>query len=314
MKNTLKNLNVFLKPHQQGIINKLTEENPIIDSIPVRAASHGIYNVYAQTSEINPMAEVDFDAELPTVGISFELGRTRLGKIGGKLPIPQDAATEVGGYSAYADARIPGLIAKSGNDQEYRIYYSGFLKSAIANGKAVSVGGSTANKQYSLVAVTYNEDSTVGLYNPKTLSNGKIFETLPLNNGAVYEIEVGDAKCLGKMIACYMQFGLQLADPRLVGALVNIQPAANVSDRDKIDGLPTAMQMDDLLAGVRAGTNTVIYCHPSLGKKMASKFQLSQRQVGNGETGVRYALYDWQGIPVVTSYNLAWGNEAVISL
>jgi len=314
MKNTLKNLNVFLKPHQKGIINKLTEENPIIDTIPVRAASHGIYNVYPTISEITGMSEVDFDEELPTVGISFELGRTKLGKIGGKLPIPKDAATEVGGYSAYADARLPNIIAKSGNDQEYRLYYLGFLKSALANGKAVSVGGATPNKQYSLVAVTYDEDSTVGLYNPKTLSNGKLFEQLVLNGGNEYEVEAGGKKFIGKMIASFMQFGLQLADPRLVGALVNIEPAVNASDRDKIDGLPTAAQMDDLLSGVRAGTNTVIYCHPTLAKTMATKFQLPQRQIGNGETGVRYALYDWQGIPVVTSYNIGWGNEAVVSL
>lgn len=314
MKDTLKNLNALLEPRQQGIINRLTEENPILDSIPVRAASHGIYNVYATASDVTPMQETDFDDELPTVGISFELGRTKLGKIGGKLPIPQDAAIEVGGYPAYAEARMPTIIAKSGNEQEYRIFYKGFLKSAIANGKAVSVGGTTPNKQYSLVAVTYDEDSTVGLYNPKTLSTGKIFEQLVLNGGNVGLIDVGGKSILGKIMVAYMQFGLQLADPRLVGALVNIEPTANVSDRDKIDGLPTAAQMDDLLAGVRAGANTVIYAHPALAKKMASKFQLPQRQVANGESSVRYALFDWQGIPFVTSYNLGWGNEAVISL
>ena len=318
MKNTLKNLNVWLTPHQQGVLNRLTEENPILDSIPVRAASHGIYNVYADTTEITGMSEVDFDEELPTVGVSFELGRTRLGKIGGKLPIPQDAATEVGGYSAYANARMPSIIAKSGNDHEYRLYYKGFLKAAIDNGKAVSVGGSTANKQFSLVAVTYDMDSTVGLYNPKATSvgmgRGVIFEELVLNGGNVSEIEVGGKKCLGKIIAAYMQFGLQLADPRLVGALVNIQPAQNGTDRDKIDGLPTAAQMDDLLAGVRAGANTVIYCHPTIAQKMASKFQLTQRRIANGDTSVRYAMYDWQGVPVITSYNIGWGNEAVVSL
>ena len=152
------------------------------------------------------------------------------------------------------------------------------------------------------------------LYNDKTLSNGKLFEQLVLNGGAEYEVEAGGKKFIGKMIASYMQFGLQLADSRLVGALVNIEPTANASDRDKIDGLPTANQMDDLLSGVRAGANTVIYCHPTLAKKMATKFQLAQRQVGNGENSIRYALYDWQGIPVITSYNIGWGNEEVLSL
>jgi len=83
MKNTLKDLNVFLHPKQKAILNNLTEKNPIIDSIPVKPASHGFYNVFAKTTSIDGMEEVDFDEELPTVGISFELGQERLGKNGG---------------------------------------------------------------------------------------------------------------------------------------------------------------------------------------------------------------------------------------
>lgn len=315
MKNTLKDINVFLAKKQQGIVNTLVEKNPIIDTIPVRGASHGFYNVYSKVNDIDSMGEVDYDAELPTVGISFELGRTRLGKIGGKLPIPQDAAKEMGGYERYANTRAPLIIAKSSNDNESRIYYRGFLKAAIDNGKAVGCGGTTANKQYSMAFVTWDYDSTVGLYNPNSLSNGKLFETIALNGGNEYEIEVGGKKCIGKMLAMYMEFGVQLANPNAVAALLNIEPTANISDPDKIDGLPTRLQIEDRLSAVRANpAQTFIYCHPTLLGYLALKYQLPQRVITNDTTGLRYKLVDWNGIPLVGSYNLNWGTEAVVVL
>ena len=315
MKNTLKDINVYLAKKQQGLVNALLEKNPIIDSMPMKPASHGFYNVYSKVTDIDAMGEVDYDEELPTVGISFDLGRTRLGKIGGKLAMPQDAAKEMGGYSKFANDRVPLIIGKSGNENEARIYYRGFIKSAIANGKVTSCGGSTANKQYSMAFVHYDQDSTVGLYNPNSVSNGKLFATLALNGGNEYEIEVNGKKCIGKMLAMYMEFGVQLADPKAIGALVNIEPKANVSDPDKIDGLPTRMQIEDRLSGVRANpANTYIYCHPTLLGYLAIKYQLPQRVITNQDTGIRYTLVDWNGVPMVGSYNINWGTEAVVSL
>lgn len=315
MKNTLKDINVYLSQKQQGLVNALLENNPIIDSLPMKPASHGFYNVYSKVAEIDGMSEVDYDEELPTVGISFDLGRTRLGKIGGKLPMPQDAAKEMGGYAKFANDRLPLIIGKSGNDNEKRIYYRGFLKSAIASGNVAGCDGKTAGKQYSMAFVHYNSDSTVGLYNPNSVSNGKLFTTNPLNGGNEYEIEVGGKKCIGKMIAMYMEFGIQLADPNAVGALVNIQPTANNTDKDKIDGLPTRMQIEDRLAAVRADVgSTYIYAHPTLIGYLALKYQLPQRTITNETTGLRYSLTDWNGIPMVGSYNIDWGKEDVINL
>lgn len=316
MKNTLHDINIFLAKKQQGIINTLLESNPIIGTLPVKAASHGFYNVYSKVSEIDAMGEVDYDEELPTVGISFDLGKTRLGKIGGKLPMPHDAAKEMGGYAKYAEDRIPSIIAHSGNVNEASIYYNGFFKFALGNGNMTSVGGSTANKQYSMIAVHYDMDSTVGLYNPNSLSNGKMFETLFLNGGTEYEIEyAAGKKCIGKMIAMFMELGLQLADDRYVAGLCNIEPTQNATDRDKIDGLPTRMQIEDMLGKVRAnGANTVVYCHPTLIGLLALKFQIEQRVTTNETTNIRYQILDWNGIPFVGSYNVLWGKEPVTSV
>lgn len=315
MKNTLKDLNVYLSDKQQGLINTLVENNPIIDSIPVKASSHGIYNVYGKVTDIDAMQEVDYDAELPVVSISYDLGRTRLGKIGGKLPMPMDAAKEMGGFERFANDRYPQIIAKSGNDNEARIYYKGFLASAIKNQQIVSAGGTTPDKQYSMVMVHYDPDTTTGLYNANSLSNGKLFATLMLNGGKIYELDLPDgSKPLGKMMAMFMEFGLQLADPNAVGAIVNIEPTASNSDPDKIAGLPSAMMIDDRLAAVRANTgSTFIYCHPTLMNYLANKYQLERRSVTNGATGVSYSLTEWNGVPIIGSYNILWGKESVVA-
>lgn len=314
MKNTLKDLNVYLSKKQSGVINTLVEQNPILGSIPVKPASHGFYNVYPVVNGITPMQEVDYDTELPTVGISFELGRERLGKIGGTLPIPQDAAKEMGGYDVYANSRLPTIIAEAGNTQEKRIFYKGFLKRALANGKAVSCGGTTPNKQWNICAVHWDNDSTVGLYNGNSLSNGKIFVQLALNGGKVYKVQaLGNA--LGAEVAAWLEFGLQLADDRYVAALVNIEPKQNADNPDKIDGLPTAMQLEDMIAQVRGdAATTVIYCHQALIGKLAAKFQFTQRTVTNADTGVSYQIDEWQRIPFIGSYNVGWGEDAVINL
>lgn len=314
MKNTLKDLNVYLQPKQKTILNTLVEENTLLGSIPVKPASHGVYNVYARTTGIDEMQEVDFDQELPTVGISFDLAQARLGKIGGTLAIPQDAAQEMGGYSKYAADRLPKIIAKAGNTQETKIYYNGLMQAAIANKNIVDGGGKTANKQYSMIAVHWDEGSVTGLYNPNDVSNGKLFVQKPLNGGMEYKVK--DLNwAIGKEVACWLQFGLQIADPRYVKAIANIEPTANATDRDKIDGLPTGMMIDDLLTSVRGnGSNTVIYCHPALLRMLGLKFKLEERKYTDPSTNVTYTILTWMDIPFVTSHNIFWGTEDVVKV
>lgn len=315
MKNTLQDIAVSLSRTQAGIVNDLVEKNTIIGTMPMAPASHGFYNVYTKVADVDTMDEVDYDEELPLVGISFDLGRTTLGKIGGKLPMPQDAVRAMGGYANYAAKRIPLIIGKSGNKNEERIYYTGFVKAAIQNGKATDCGGTTANKQYSMTFVRYDKDATTGLYNPNSLSNGKLFVTNMLNGGNEYELDIHGRHPIGKMLAMYMELGIQLADPEGVGAILNIEAKANATDPDKIDGLPTRMMIEDRLAGVRADmSSTFIYAHPSLIGYLALKYQLPQRVVTNETTGVRYSLTDWNGIPMIGSYNILWGKEEVITL
>lgn len=314
MKNTLQDLNVFLSEKQKPVLDALTNENPMLAAIPVKPATHGIYNVYAATTAIDELSEVDFDAALPAVGVSFELGQANLAKIGGTLPMPQDAASLMGGYAKFANDRIPKIISRAGNAHEARLYYKGFLKYALANNNAVSAGGKTANKQFSMVAVHFDSDSVTGLYNPKSLNDGKLFTMLPLNNGAEHKVDaLGGA--IGREIAIYMHYGLQLADPRYVKAIVNIEPKPNENDKDKIDGLPTGMMIDDLINDVQGNPgNTVIFCNPIIRRYLGLKYNLEKRVVTDAQGRVTYEIFSWSDITFVTSHNIYKGTESVIEI
>lgn len=316
MKNTLQDLNVFMSDKQVGILNALTNDNPMLAAIPVKPATHGIYNVYAATTAIDELGEVDFDAALPAVGVSFELNQANLAKVGGTLPMPQDAANLMGGYGTYANDRIPKIISRAGNAHEARLYYKGFMKYALDNKNVVSAGGSTPNKQFSMVAVHFDSDSVTGLYNPTVDGDGKLelFQMLALNGGTEHKLAALNG-AIGKEIALYMHYGLQLADPRYVKAIVNIEPRENSTDRDKIDGMPTGMMIDDLINDVQGNPgNTVIFCNPIIRRYLSLKYNLEKRVVTDAQGKVAYDIYSWSDITFVTSHNIYKGSEAVIDI
>ena len=316
MKNTLQDLNVFMSDKQSGILDALTNDNPMLAAIPVKPATHGIYNVYAATTSIDELGEVDFDAALPAVGVSFELNQANLAKVGGTLPMPQDAANLMGGYNTYANDRIPKIIAKAGNAHEARLYYKGFMKYALDNKNAVSAGGQTPNKQFSMVAVHFDSDSVTGLYNPTVDGDGKLelFQMLALNGGTEHKLAALNG-AIGKEIALYMHYGLQLADPRYVKAIVNIEPKENATDRDKIDGMPTGMMIDDLINDVQGNPgNTVIFCNPIIRRYLGLKYNLEKRVVTDAAGKVAYDIYSWSDITFVTSHNIYKGTESVIDI
>ncbi len=313
--NTIRDISVELSAKQIGIVNNMLENNPILDQMPVKGASHGFKNVYSEVKSISGVQEVQRDALLPLVNISTALGETTLGKIGGRLPIPKDHAMAVGGYDKFVGSRIPTIVGNGANANENRIYYDGFLRNAVKNGNFEKCGGTTANRQYSMVFVHYDPSSTIGLYNPNSVSNGKLFEQYFLWGGAVGEIELPDGtKCNGKMFCVEMEFGVQMANPDYVGALVNIEPTENATDKRRADGLPSPAQISKALTRVRAGRgNTFIYCHPMMRQWLAIEYNLSLRTVTNETTGMSYTMEYWGDTPIIGSYNVGWGNEAVIA-
>lgn len=321
MMKTLQDYNVFFSKRQQEIVNTLVESNPILATVPVKTASHGYKHAYAKVTRIQGPQEVQRDEELPEVGISFELADVTLGKIGGKLPIPKDSARQLGGYDRFVNDRVPSILANGANSNEKKIYYDGFVKFAVQNGRMYNGGGSTADAQSSMVAVHWDYATTCGLINPNAPSTHRLFETSFLNGGYESEIAYTGAdsqlhKTIGKVFVIEMEYGLMLGNPNYVAGIANIEFSANVSDPDKIDGLPSPMQIGKLISSVR-GTpgSTYVYCSPMLLQALAVKYNLGKVYINGSQNpqNVRYDIRDWNGIRFVSSYNLLDGTEAKMS-
>ena len=321
MMKTLQDYNVFFAKRQQEMVNTLVEENPILATVPVKTASHGYKHAYAQVRKATGPQEVQRDEELPEVAISFALADVTLGKIGGKMPIPKDSARQLGGYDKFVNERVPTILGIAANSNERKIYYDGFVKFAVQNGKMYNGGGTTDDAQHSMVAVHWDQASTCGLINPNAPSTHRLFETGFLNGG--YETEIAYTaedgtlkKAIGKIFTIEMEYGLMLGNPNYVAGIANIEFSANVSDPDKIDGLPSPMQIGKLLSGVRGNPgNTLVYCDPTLLQALAIKYNMGKVYVNAGQNpqNVRYDIRDWNGIRFVSSYNLLDGTEAKMS-
>ena len=66
---TLKELSVLFAKKQPKQVESITEDSPILDMIPFEEASHELWNVYEDATEITGAGFVDLDAPLPTVGM-----------------------------------------------------------------------------------------------------------------------------------------------------------------------------------------------------------------------------------------------------
>ncbi len=303
---TLKELAVQFSKKQPKQVDALTEKAPILDVIPFEEASHGLWNAYEDLSTVQGAGFVELNAPLPQVTADADLKKVDLAIMGGEIEVPEDKARMFGGKEQYFARKTEAILRASGMAAEKKIVYDNFRAFALDHGKALSAGADT-DDCYSIVAVRFEPSVTCGLYSPESFRRGSLLDQVPINNGGLYKNAAG-VLVYGMRLKGY--FGIQIADPRSVAAIVNIN-AANV---------PTAAQVDDLLAMVRAdAADTKLFLH------MRCKNLLNRYKAGDGngagslqtfaETRDLNRTFEaWNGIPLVTSYNLLEGAEAAVSL
>ncbi|EPR42723.1 hypothetical protein dsx2_2640 [Desulfovibrio sp. X2] len=305
---TLKDLAVNEAKKQAKQIDTLTEKAPILDVIPFSAASHGLWNAYEDMTNIVGAGFVDMNAALPSVSADSDLKKVDLGIMGGEIEVPEDKARMFGGKEKYFAKKMDAILRASGMSAEKAILYNNFRQFAIDKGKAV--GASATANCYSILAVRFEPEVTCGLYSPEgfAMRNG-LLDLMPINNGGLYKNSSG-VLVYGMRLKGY--FGVQIADPRTVAAIVNIDSTH----------VPTPAQIDDILANVRADSrDTKLFMH------MRCKNFLNKYKGGDGTTPGVGSLqtmpaskdldrtFDaWNGIPIVTSYNFLDGTESAVTL
>lgn len=285
------------QPHQ---VDSLTEEAPILDGIKFESATHALWNVAEEVTDIRGGGFVDMDAPLDYADVDSRLRKVDLSIMGTKMFCPEDKARAYGGKEKYFAKKTPKVLRKLGVDAEKAIVYRNLLPYAVDRGNLIDSGGA-GNENCVLLAVRWVPGETCGLFSPTGFGQGTLINVTALSSGSLYENDHG---ILGYGVRMKGYFGMQLLNPKTVAALVNITPQTR----------PTAMQVDDLLDKVRASKNTVLYCNPKVRTILGEIGKGAFMNMGPGDKAVDRRIAEWNGVPVITSYNFNEYSDAHIAV
>lgn len=308
---TLRTIALENSKKQPEQIDHLTEEAPILALIPFAPSTHDMWHVADELTSADSLGFVSMDAPLPEVESTTKLVKFDLAKMGGKIQVGEDKARQYGGAPKYFADKTAPVLKMTGMNTERIMVYDNFRQYAIdqvlagKTTKTVYSAGGSANANYSIVAVRFEEGTCSGLYNPKGFGKGVMFDTLAINNGALYDIGQG---VLGYGVRMKCDLGVQLTGVRNVGAIVNIDLVNNK--------LPTAMQMDDLLSDIRAtgSGRTMLLMHERVAKALGRSFKDGKIQMRDADTNIDHRVEAWDKVPILGSYNLYDGTEANVVL
>jgi hypothetical protein len=293
---------VAIAPKQKELIDSLTEESPLLQSLPVIQASSATANVYEKLLKVTGGSTVELDAPVPSGLFESKLEKTNLSKIQFKAEAGLDKISKFGGPTSYFGKQIKVLLKATGSAMEASLITDVLRAHAVDTGNVIDVEGSTADKQSSIVAVRWGEDATIGLTSKEMAGQGKTFDVQPLYGGNTY-LDSNDIACQGMLCTTFL--GLQIGDPGSVNAICNIQLTGTAK-------LPTAAQIDDLILSVKGGPgNTVLLCHPAIYNKAIKPLVTRTYSATDGNANASFG--HWDGIPVLATYNYAYDTEAVVS-
>lgn len=321
LNNTFRELAISLSPKQTQLVDYTLEDSPVLEMIPFLPTSNGLNHVYEELLDVSGNGMVDMDSELPYLDANTELKQTSVSVLGGQMEVGEDKARQFGGPGAYFQSKLPVILKKSGSDTETSILYNSLRAGAIAaaaNTKLVgrtdhliSAGGSD-NTNYSIIAVRWEPGAVNGLYDPAGFGNGMFYDMEAINGGELYPTMKSAGKVLGYGMRLKQYIGMLVANPRNVASIVNI----DISDADPDNwDLPTANQIDDIVAAVRGttGGSTMLLMHPKV-KTALNEFKASRLQTTVETTNFNRTYEAWNGIPMVETYNFKRGDEPNVAV
>lgn len=98
---------------------------------------------------------------------------------------------------------------------------------------------------------------------------------------------------------------MQLMNPKTCSTIVNISE----------DKLPTIRQINEALLQVRAKPgNTRMMMHPRVLNWLGEAYKKEMIRMTNAEQGLNFLIGNWNGIPMVSSYQFMEGDEPQVVL
>jgi hypothetical protein len=301
--NLLREVAIENAPKQRILVDAITDEAPILGMLPMEPASDGLSNVYEKLDSVTGPAQVDLDGVLPQMYVNTSLEQKDLQVLGGIIEVGQDKGRMyTGGVNKYFEKYSTRCLKEAGQSIEYSLIYSTFREYALANGNVVNAGGTTATSQNSIIAVHFSPGEIMGLYDSIGMGKGKFFRAEPINGGNAYFQKTTGVLVYGLAVKTY--FGVQLANPRYVSAMVNIEDAADM----------TLARLDETLDKCRANPmNTVLFMATKT-RDFINQIRAGTLQTGPKDDNLRTRVMYYNDIPIVTSYNFTAGKEAVVTV
>lgn len=293
---TLHELALTYARKQPGMINSIVEDSPIINVCKWKPSTHDYWNVAEKITNIQGPGWVKSDAILPEIKVATDLARTDLYVTGGEMEVPTQHALMMGGHVKYFGDRQDSILKRAGMDLERKFVEDIWLEAAIQSGNVQDAGGS-ADGWY-LLAIRFDEDSNVGLYNPKQFKDGTFYEITVPHGGNEHRLYHKEHEGVwGYTIIYRAVIGWQLlVAEKTCAAIVNIDEGHK----------PTVEQIDMMLADVRAVPGkTYIFCSPRAKILGLNKHKRDNIQIVNSDKDMNTYIEAWNGIQIVPSYNIA---------
>jgi len=298
--NNFREVAIRLAKKQSGMVDHTTEEAPILAMFPMQAASNGLQNVYDELKDIEGAQFVALDEELPSVGMDSELRYVDLSVLGGIQEVGEDKALKMGGPAAYFASKMPSILRETGANTEQSILYNNIRAYAKTNGRLQNAGGTNAGSMFSMLCVKFVPGETTGLYDAQGLGSGKVFDIKPINGANIYKDE-NRRLVYGQRMKTYI--GIQLANPRYVSGIANIDLVVDEAEDSGYVALPTEAQIDQMILDARGNPgNTFIYMHPRT-KNALNVYKGAALQTSVYDKNFDRTFDEWNGIKIITSYN-----------
>lgn len=292
---TLRELAIDRANKQPGMVDALTEASPILDQCKWIPASHNLSHIAERLTDVEGPGFVELDGRIPSMSTSSELVRTDLHLLAGQMEVPTIRAMKFGGPEKYFADKQDAILKHAGMSTEKRLVHQNWLAAARINKNLVD--GGAPGRGWFLLAVRFDPDSNVGLYDPDQFDTGRLMKISLPYGGQEHELSSkGMEKVLGYKIVYRGIFGWQILDgKRTCAAIVNIDE----------DHRPTPTQIDDMLSDIRAEMgNTVIICSPKAKTHAINIHKLDHIQLLSGDNDAKTRIDTWNGISILTSYNI----------
>jgi len=173
-------------PKQKKILDTISVASPIFDTLPTMVASTEVQNVYQRLRAVTGGNLRAIDAPANMTSADFDLARTDLSIIDGRIEVGADTVEILGGKEVAFGNQAPAIIKETMKNVEVGLIYDNLRAYAIANGNYSKAGG-TSNANYSIICATYGEGENIGLTSPSMINSGKAFNFADRMGGNAYD-------------------------------------------------------------------------------------------------------------------------------